>query len=664
MADQRRRPAAAGRKAPGTPKTAPAARPRRRRWIWPAARWLLVAAIWTSLAGGVLIVWYAADLPDVEEAVTATRRPSIRVLAADGTELASAGDLFGVPVQVAELPPALPWAVMAIEDRRFYKHAGIDPWGLARAVVVNVSAGGIVQGGSTITQQVAKNLFLTHARTVKRKVQELMLALWLEHRFTKDQILSLYLNRAYFGAGTYGVDAAARKYFGVPASRVSTYQAAMLAGLLRAPSRYNPRANPDLADGRARQVLNSMVDAGFMTAAEAAAAIRNKGSVAGAVGPRTGNRWFVDWVLDQVPDYVSARDRDLVVNTTLDPHLQAVAERQVRAMLAGEGSKKRASQAALVAVTPGGAVRAMVGGRDYRASQYNRAVQALRQPGSAFKPFVYLAALEAGWTPESRVVDAPISVGNWRPHNFSNTYRGETTLAEALARSINTVAVRVSESVGRRRVAETARRLGVTAPVAADASVALGTAEVSLLDLTAAYAVFANGGLAAWPYAVTAIRDGDGNVLYRRQGRGGGRVVAPEDAAAMNRMLAGTVQYGTARAAALDRPVAGKTGTSQEFRDAWFIGYTADLVAGVWMGNDDSTPMKKVTGGSLPARVWHGFMSEASAGRPVRPLFDGRTVVAAPADDRDEPSMPRAAPVAEERNLFQQLLDSLADSRG
>ena len=572
------------------------------------------------IVAGALVAWYAADLPDVEAALDATRRPSIRVMAADGSELATAGDLFGIPVQAHELPPAIPYAVLAIEDRRFYQHAGLDAWGLLRASVANLRAGAIVQGGSTITQQVAKNLFLTPERTLKRKVQELLLALWLERQFSKDQILALYLNRAYFGAGAWGVDAASRKYFGVPATRVSTYQAAMLAGLLRAPSRYNPRANRNLADGRARQVLISMVEAGFMTQAEADSAVRNRDALVFRDGPRTGSRWFVDWVLDQVPHFVSAEDEDLIVKTTLDPRLQRQAEVRMRAMLRGAGREAGASQAALVSLAPDGAVRAMVGGGDYRKSQFNRAVQARRQPGSAFKPFVYLAALEAGMTPHTPVVDAPLAIRGWKPRNFANRYRGEVTLDEALVQSINTVAVRLSEQVGRGRVIEVARRLGITADMPKTPSLALGVAEVSPLELTAAYAVFANGGVSVWPYAITTIHHTDGRLLYRRDGHGTGRVVAPKHAAAMTRMLSATVERGTGRAASLPRPVAGKTGTSENFRDAWFVGFSADLVTGVWMGNDDGTPMRKVTGGGLPTRLWRDYMADAHDGVPARSL--------------------------------------------
>ncbi len=607
-----------------------------------------VAAIWLFIVVAGLTGWYATGLPDLDTAIAGTRQPAVTVLAADGSELATAGDLFGVPVQIDALPPAVPAAVLAIEDRRFYRHWGVDLRGLARAALVNLRAGAVVQGGSTITQQVAKNLFLSPARTLERKVQEVLLALWLERRFTKEQILALYLNRVYYGAGAYGVDAAARKFFGVPASRLSTYQAAVLAGLLRAPSRNNPHADPDRADRRARQVLNAMVEAGFLGEADAQAAYAQKGQRVATRAPRAGNRWFVDWVLDQLPEFVSTADRDLVVSTTLIPRVQGAAEQEVRATLAGPGARARVGQAALVALSPDGAVRAMVGGGDYGQSQFNRAVQARRQPGSAFKPIVYAAALEAGLTPESRFIDAPVEIDGWRPDNFSGRYTGPVTLREALAQSINTVAATVAEQVGRDRVIAVARRLGLSGVLPKTPSLALGAAETSVIELTAAYAAFANGGFGAWPYGITAIHDREGRELYRRTGAGPGRVLDRSGAAAMTRMLASAVTTGTGHAARLDRPVAGKTGTSQNHRDAWFVGFTAELVTGVWLGNDDGTPMRRVTGGGLPARLWRAFMANAVAGEPVR----GFASLASP---------PQARQPAAERSLVDRVREALAD---
>ncbi len=478
----------------------------------------------------------------------------------------------------------------------------------------------MVQGGSTITQQLAKNLFLTPDRTLTRKIQEAMLALWLEHKFSKEELLEIYLNRVYLGAGTYGVDAAAHRYFDKSARQVTLYEAAVIAGLLKAPTRFSPARDPDQAEKRTAQVLANMVDAGYLTAAQAAAAEQQKAQLALAGRVHPGNRYFADWIYELANAYVSADGRDLVVRTTLDARMQAAAEAAVAATLDKNGEKAEVEQAALVAMSPNGAVRAMVGGRDYADSQFNRATQALRQPGSAFKPFVYLAALEHGMSPDDHFTDQPIRIGNWTPHNYENKYRGDVTAAEALADSINTVAAQVLERAGIDNVIATAHRLGITSDLGHDASLALGTSEVTLLDLTSAYCAFASGGRAALPYGITDIRDRNGTVLYKRQGDGGGQVIAPDLAAEMNAMLAGVIAHGTGKAAQLDRPVAGKTGTTQDSHDAWFVGYSADLVAGVWLGNDDNAAMNRVTGGTLPARTWHAFMAQATQGMPVRPL--------------------------------------------
>ena len=583
------------------------------------AKWGLVAGIWGSVAAAVMVVVYAYDLPNVDEAFAPTRRPTVTVLAADGTEIAAVGDLYGMPARLADLPPSLPRAVIATEDRRFYDHFGLDPIGLVRALVANLRAGRVVQGGSTITQQVAKNLFLTSERSIKRKVQELLLALWLERRFSKDQILTVYLNRVYLGARTYGVEAAAKRYFNRPARDLSTWEAAMIAGLLKAPSRYNPIADPKKAAERTAQVLENMIAAGFLTPEQAKkAAARKRGVV--ALKPGNQIRHFVDWVMEQVSGFVSLDDRDLIVQTTLDTRMQRQAEAAVARGLDGPGRKRDVGEAALVAMTPGGAVRAMIGGRDYQRSQFNRATQAARQPGSAFKPFVYLAGLERGIGPDARFKDAPFSIDGWSPKNFKPGYQGDVTVAEALAQSINTVAVLVARQAGEKRVIEAAKRLGLTGDFAPTPALALGTGEVSLLNLTAAYGSFANGGLGVWPYGIEKITDGRGRVLYVRTGSGPGRAIAADTAAAMTRMLVRTVEHGTGHAAAIDRPAAGKTGTSQNHRDAWFVGFTAELVAGVWMGNDDGKPMRGVTGGGLPALVWKDFMAAAHQGRPARSL--------------------------------------------
>jgi len=621
--------------------------PKRQGDLWRAVKWTFakslkwgtVGAVWAVIAFSVLAAWYATELPDVEQAFNATRRPTVTVLAADGSQLTTIGDFYGRPTGLDELPRALIQAVLATEDRRFFSHFGLDVIGLARAMKANLQAGRIVQGGSTITQQVAKNLFLTPERTIKRKIQELLLALWLEHRFTKDQILTIYLNRVYLGAGTYGVDAAAGKYFGRPAARLSTYQAAMLAGLLKAPSRYNPLAHPARSRARTAQVLKNMIAAGYLSPAEAAnAAPKAANGEAWAAAPSRSRlgRHFTDWVLEQVSGYVNPGDRDIVVRTTLDPHLQGFAEAFVGKALTKQGRKTGISEAALVAITPSGAVRAMVGGRNYVKSQFNRATQAKRQPGSAFKPFVYLAGLEAGLTPETVLVDEPVRIGEWRPRNFDKRHIGPVSLKQAMARSINTVAVKVGEKAGRARVIGVSRRLGLSGDFKATPSLALGAQEVTLLELTQAYGPFANGGAGVWAYGIEEIRDRAGNLLYRRRGSGPGRVVSEVHVAAMNAMLSGVITHGTGRASKIGRPQAGKTGTSQNFRDAWFVGYTADLVTGVWMGNDSGKAMGNVTGGGPPARLWRDFMQAAHAGTPSRAL-PGLTPVPAPAPEEGAP---------------------------
>jgi penicillin-binding protein 1A len=584
------------------------------------ASWAAALTIWAGLGGLGLVVWYAYDLPDVNRLGAVEHSPTVTLLDLKGNEIASFGELYSGALELSKLPPALIRAVLATEDRRFYDHFGLDLIGLARAAYVNLRARRIVQGGSTITQQLAKNLFLTPERTWKRKIQETLLALWLEYKFSKDHILGLYLERVYLGAGTYGVEAAARKYFGKPVTRLDLAQSAMLAGLLKAPSRYAPTRDPALAGARARQVLANMVANGDLTTAQAAAAGRRPAALAWRRRAGRGARYFADWALEQVRRYLGHAERDLVVVTTLDRRLQRAAEAAVEAALAGDGAKLGVTQGALVALTPRGAVRAMVGGRSYAQSQFNRVTQARRQPGSAFKMMVYLAALEAGMAPDDVLQDEPVRVGEWRPRNYSGRHEGAVSLRQALARSINSVAVKVSERAGRQRVIAAARRLGITAPLEPHPSLALGAAEVSLLELAAAYAALANGGQGLWPHGITEIRDRGGAVLYRRQGSGPGRVIAPRQVAALNDMLGAVLSEGTGKAARLERPAAGKTGTSQDFRDAWFVGYTADLVAGVWLGNDDGAPMKRVSGGGLPARLWRAFMGEAHAGLPARPL--------------------------------------------
>ncbi len=579
--------------------------------------WSIVLGIWVVIGAGGLVVWYGARLPPTSEWAVPKRPANVKIVSADGKLVGNRGDTGGEAVRLADMPPWLPGAVIAIEDRRFRSHWGVDPVGLARAVFVNLTRRGVSQGGSTLTQQLAKNLFLTQERTFGRKVQEVLLALWLEHDYSKDQILELYLNRVYMGAGAYGVDAAARRYFGKSAREVNPMEAAMLAGLLKAPSRYAPSHDSERARARAEVVLTAMVETGVLTADQRAAAVAQP-RMTYARADNGSENYVADWVMDQLPSWIGAVDKDIVVTTTIDSSLQMLAEAALQAGLAQFGDKKDVSQGAVVSLDPSGAVKALVGGIDYSKSQFNRAIQAKRQPGSTFKPFVYLAAMEKGLTPDTVRVDEPFTWKGWSPKNYEKGFKGPVTLKDALAQSINTVAAKLAVEVGPRNVADTAMRLGITSPLMATPSIALGTSEVTPLEITAAFVPFSNGGLGVVPHVVTRITSADGKVLYQRKGSGIGRVIEPGPLAAMNTMMAETLATGTAKKAQIPGwPAAGKTGTSQEFRDAWFIGYTGLLTTGVWLGNDDGTPTKRATGGTLATVVWQRFMLDAHRGHPA-----------------------------------------------
>jgi penicillin-binding protein 1A len=561
----------------------------------------VLLTVWGGVGLGALLLVLTWDLPRTDIALAQTRRPGVTLEAADGRIIATSGDLHGEAVRLRQLPPHLPAAIMAIEDRRFRDHLGLDPIGIARAAWVNWTSGRVVQGGSTLTQQLAKNLFLTPERSLRRKAQEAVLAIWLEWKFSKDELLEIYLNRVYLGAGAYGVDAAARLFFGVPATRLSLWQSAILAGLPKAPSRLNPRTAPEAAASRAVEVLEAMAETGFLTRQQAALAVEQI-----RIPPRPSREsgWFADWVLDELAERFPG-NADLVLRTTLDLRLQALVEARLEALLAGPGARARATQGAVVVLEAAtGNVRAMAGGRDYRNSQFNRATQARRQPGSVFKPFVFLAALERGASPEDMVADGPLNLGGWSPGNGTWRARGEITLEEALAHSVNTAAVRVlARAGGAREAAAVARRFGLAGPFPNDATLALGTGEVALLDLTAAYAAFANGGLRPFPRGLGSARANGRAVPIAPPAAT--RAASPQHAAAIRRMLEAVVARGTGRAAQPPggRVVAGKTGTTQDFRDAWFVGVSGGLVIGVWLGNDDGSAMLEVRGGTLPARL-------------------------------------------------------------
>jgi penicillin-binding protein 1A len=558
-------------------------------------------------------------------------------------------------VRAEDLPGYVPGAFIAIEDRRFRSHFGIDPIGMARAAFQNAMTGHVVQGGSTLTQQLAKNLFLSPDRTFERKLQEAMLALYLEHRYSKGQILTLYLNRVYFGAGVYGIEAASQKFFGKHASELSLTEAAMIAGSVKAPARYNPLSDIDAGLKRAQVVLKAMQDTGLID--------QNTRSLAQATRPRIvsangtpGSGWFADWIMAHLSDVVDPSGEPLIVETSFDLQIQTMAERAVANGLDAEGEKLHARQAALVAMTPDGAVRAMVGGRAYGGSGFNRATDALRQPGSAFKPFVYLTALEHGHTIEETVNDGPVNIDGWRPTDFEGHFKGQVPLIQAFAESSNSVAAQLTAEVGPKEVARTARRLGIASPLVEVSSLALGTSGVTPLELTGAYAPFANGGNGVAPFGVLRVKTRSGRLLYQRKASDLGAVMSAQDDMQMTRLMSEVTATGTGKAARLeDRPTAGKTGTTQDFHDAWFVGFTADLVCGVWIGNDDNRRMIKATGGTLPARIFHAFMSDAEQGLPVRPLTGSALIASAeqpeqlaqPAEDKSKP------------DAFQRLLNGL-----
>ena len=552
-----------------------------------------------------------------------------------GNEVGRRGIRHNDSIPLEEFPDHLIKAVLATEDRRFYEHFGIDIAGTLRALSANARAGGVVQGGSSITQQLAKNLFLNNERTIERKVKEAFLAIWLEARLTKNQILKLYLDRAYMGGGAFGVDAAAQYYFGKSARDVNLAEAAMLAGLFKAPTRFAPHVNLPAARARANVVLDNLVEAGFMTEGQVFGARRHPATSIDRRDERAPN-YYLDWAFDEVKKIVeklpkSVNERVFVVRTGLDPNIQREAENAVETALRQYGREYHASQAALVLMDVDGTVRAMVGGRDYGDSQFNRATDALRQPGSSFKPYVYAAALSNGFKPTSVVRDEPFCIGNWCPQNYGRSFSGPVTLTQALTRSINIIPVRLSvmlgegkgAKAGRAKIIELAHKMGIHSPLPDSTSLPIGAAEVTVLDHTAAYATFPNAGMAVTAHAVLEIRTATGELVYRfdRDGPKPRQVLSPQVAMDMNAMMTKVVEEGTGRRAMLDGiKAAGKTGTTNAYRDAWFVGFTGNYVCGVWFGNDDYSPTNRMTGGSLPAMTWRQVMAYAHQGVEVKPI--------------------------------------------
>jgi len=603
-----------------------------RRWLNEAVS----EAATLGTAGGILML--ALALPAFHETSDDNwlKKSELAVTFLDryGNEIGTRGIRHNDSVPLDQFPDHLIKAVISTEDRRFYDHFGIDLPGIARALMTNARAGGVVQGGSSITQQLAKNLFLNNERTLERKIKEAFLALWLEARLTKNEILKLYLDRAYMGGGAFGVDAAARYYFNKSARDVDLPEAAMLAGLFKAPTKYSPNVNLPAARARANVVLDNLVESGFMTEGQVFGARRHPATPVDRRDDQAPN-YYLDWAFEQMKKLVdtfpkSMTERVFVVRTALDPALQKAADAAVESSLRQYGREYHAGQAAAVLMDIDGSVRAMVGGRDYGESQFNRATDSLRQPGSSFKPYVYATALEHGLKPSSIVVDAPICIGNWCPHNYGHSYHGAMTLIQALTHSINTIAVRLSviigngnAKLGRAKIIKTAHDMGIHTPLPDTPSLPIGADGVELLDHVGAYATFPNLGMKVMPHAALEVRTGTGKLIWRfdRDGPKPHRVLPVHVAQDMIKMMNSVVENGTGRRARLDGIAAsGKTGTTNAYRDAWFMGYTGNFACGVWMGNDDYTSTNRMTGGSLPAMTWHKIMAYAHEGIEIKPL--------------------------------------------
>jgi penicillin-binding protein 1A len=611
----------------------------------PHLRWVHVVI--AALASIILlplgyVAYCMATLPENGGLVIEPTPSALIVEAPDGQVFATRGVFKGDKLSAQDVPANLSRAIIAIEDRHFYEHGGFYLPSMLRAAIRNVLSGSAREGGSTITQQLARMTYLVPDRTIKRKVQEAILALWMERELGKEEILTRYLNTAYFGAGVYGVDAAAKRYFGKTAKELSLSESAMLAGLVRAPSALAPTRNLEGARQRAALVLNAMVKTGAISRQQADAARQQPATLRVPPENPPGTNYFVDVLGGDVKRLVGSSSADLTVRSTLDLDLQNIAESVIARRLKAEGRAKKVGQAALVAMAPDGAILAMVGGRDYTESQFNRATQAKRQPGSLFKVFVYLAAFQKGANPEMTAVDRPVQIGNWEPENYGGRFRGQMTLRAAFAHSVNSVAVQVADAIGIQAVIDTARKLGVQSELPAVPSLALGAGEVTLLEMTRALAAIAANAESVEPYALRAIRNGD-RVLFTRQKSQLQPASNPAARAAMHDVLASVVREGTARAARINGPAEGKTGTSQNYKDAWFVGFTNDIVVGVWVGNDDNTPTRGVTGGDLPARIWNEFVTQSAAARAKTVRAQSRTTALAAFEAGDVKPVPNTA---------------------
>jgi penicillin-binding protein 1A len=581
------------------------------RFLGFLCKWAIITAVWGAIFLSVVLFYYCQDLPSLEEMETANDKQVIEVCYSNGNKITTLGDLYANQITFNQIPGHLIDAVVATEDRRFFNHSGVDFLGILRAAYVNFRADKIVQGGSTITQQLAKMMFLKPDRTIKRKVQELMLARQMEKTFGKEQILTLYLNRAYLGGGNYGIASASRNYFNKPVSKLDLNESAMLAGLLKAPSKLSPNNNHKLAEKRANQVLENMIDAGYL----------NENNIDEITKPiaykeeKLQRFYFSDYVASQFPDYLSGKDKSnknrFTITTTLDENFQRIVENETNKFVNKNSKKLGTSQVALVLMNKDGALLAMVGGRDYQKSPFNRAVYSKRQAGSAFKVFVFLTALQNGFKIDDMIEDKKVSLGGWSPENYEKKYYGKVTLKDAFAKSLNSVAVQLTAKLDKKQIIKNALKMGVISEIDNnDATIALGTAQVSLLEMVNSYASIASGGNAVLPYSVEKISGDNDKILYQNQPDEPYKIIEEKNVEAMKEILREVVKNGTGKAANVANNIYGKTGTSQNYRDAWFIGFNDNYVLGIWIGNDNNKPTNKITGGSLPAQLFSGIIKK------------------------------------------------------
>lgn len=573
-------------------------------WYWGS-----LAALWGGIAVLLTIVYFAFDLPSIDNIASIQRKPSITIIDANGEKITSIDDLYGNAVKLEELPDYVWQTIVSTEDKRFFNHGGVDFYSLARAMFANLKAGRVVQGGSSLTQQLAKNIFLSREQTIKRKIQEMILAFWLEMKFTKKQILSLYLNRVSLVGGKYGINIASETLFGKPANQMSLYQASIIAAMLKAPSKYDPRRNPIKAKERSKIVLQHMIDQKYITEDQAKLAFQDP--VTYTQEKLSSKRYFVDYIIEQLHMLLGNIQTDIIVNTTLDLNLQENSEKVLEKYLNKYSKYRRIDQGAILIMDNDGAVKTMIGGRDYVQSQFNRATQAKRQPGSLYKPFVFVSALENGYEITDIIEDRPIRINNWTPQNYDKKYRGYVTVKDALAKSINTIPVIIAKHLGLNKIIKTTKRLGVANNIRGDYSIVLGSNESRLIDMVSAFNVFARDGISNKPYTIENIISRSGHTLYQKPFYQGTRLIEQSVNKDMLNMLNAVVLYGTGTNANLSNigiKNYGKTGTSQENRDAWFIGFTDEYCGGVWLGNDDNRSMKSVYGGAIPARIWKDIM--------------------------------------------------------